>query len=109
EDINVISLAYDSDAYSMYAVGSSNTYIFTPAGPPPWTATEILDADSASFGGGDIVIHSGLVYIPGYDYSTKISKIYVIDCSTAKVTDYSPVSIMVDGEDGATAVAVYEP
>jgi len=109
EDISTTSIAYDSGTDSYYAVGVGNTYVIAANGSPPWSATEIKDADNVSFGGGDVVIHSGLVYIPDYDWSTNISKLYVIDTSSAAVTDYSPVSIMVDGEDGAVAAAVYYP
>ena len=103
--IDVSKMVYHEKTNKYYAVGWGNTYVLSPT-TPPWTYTEITNG-AASFGGSDILIHNDLVFIVGYDLGTKDSYLYVIDTATEALTDYSPVSIMVNGEDGASNMAVY--
>jgi sugar lactone lactonase YvrE len=102
-------LASHEPSGKMYMTGWSNTYVMDTTVGPPWSVTEIKDG-ADSFGGGGILVHDDLVYITNATWPPyPVSKLYVIDAATASLIDYSPVSIMQDGQDGATGLAVYGP
>jgi len=97
----------DSGSGTVFAVGSGNTCFFSPAGTAPYTATEVLDRDDLPFGGSDVLVSGDYVYIPNADWMTGENKLYVLYTDTAEQKSLSPLSIMVDGEDSAAAVAAY--
>lgn len=97
-------MVYHEQTDKYYAIGWLNTYKISS--DPSWAAEEIKDG-SDSFGGSDILIHDDFVYIVSCVYPAQESRLYVIDTSTEALTDYSPVSIMEDGVDGASNLAVY--
>jgi len=103
--IDVHKMVHHGKSDRYYAIGYTKTYVLSPT-TPPWTYTEITDG-GASFSGNDIIIQGDLVFIVNYDIGTKVSQLYVIDTATEALTDYSPVSIMEDGVDGASNLAVY--
>jgi hypothetical protein len=74
--------------------------------PPTYSVTELTDGGNA-FGGDDMLLNGGLLYIANYSYLTQVSKLYVLDPGTVVQTGYSPVSVMKDGQDGFVAMAVY--
>ena len=97
-----------AESMSYYATGSSNTYQLTLSTTPEFTATEIKDRGGDSFGGGDILVYDGKVYVPRYTGSSANaeSTLMIIDADTAEVISEVPVGSI---GDGITAVAVYEP
>ena len=103
--IDVHKMVHHEGTDRYYAIGYSKTYVLSPT-TPAWTYAEITDGGS-SFSGNDIVVHGDLVFIADYDIGSKVSRLYVIDTATEALTDYSPVSIMEDGVDGASNLAVY--
>ena len=103
--VNASKMVYHEKSDKYYAAGGASAYMFSPT-MPEWTATPKINEET-NFGFTDILIYNDLVYIVGYNYVTKESRLYVIDTATEALTSYSPVSIMEDGVDGATNMAVY--
>ena len=93
---------------SYYVTGYGNTYHLTLSATPEFAAVEIKDSSGASFGGGDILVYDGKVYIPGFTPfgPAAESTLMIIDADTAAVI--SEVTVGSIG-DGITAVAVYGP
>ncbi len=97
-----------AESMSYYATGYNNTYQLTLSTTPEFTATEITDGGGASFGGGDILVYDGKVYVTRYTGSSANAKstLMIIDADTAAVISEVPVGSI---GDGITAIAVYEP
>ena len=93
---------------SYYVTGYGNTYHLTLSATPEFAAVEIKDSSGSSFGGGDILVYDGKVYIPGFTPfgPAAESTLMIIDADTAAVI--SEVTVGSIG-DGITAVAVYGP
>ena len=90
----------------LYITGYSNSYYIDTTSQNP-SPVELKDKNNNSFGGGGILVYDGLVYITNFDFSTKISKLYIFDEQTKQEVAFSPVNVGVDGEDGITGIAVY--
>ena len=103
--IDVHKMVHHEKTDRYYSIGYTKTYVLSPT-TPTWTYAEITDG-GASFSGNDIIVHGDLVLIADYYIGTKVSQLYVIDTATEAITSYSPVSIMENGVDGATNLAVY--
>ena len=101
-------MAYHAGSGNMYVTGWNNTYKMDTTVGPPWNVTEIKDG-ADSFGGGSVIVDNNLVYISNSPFPAGVSKLYVIDASTAGHTSYSPVTVMQTGQDGATGLAVHDP
>jgi hypothetical protein len=106
--IGAVYIDLDGSTGSLYATGWSNTYYIDISGTAPYAAVEIMDA-GGSFGGSDVYIYDGYVYVSYYEWSTPYSsKLYIIQAGTVNHAANSPLSVMDQDNDGITGLAVYE-
>ncbi|MBN1647718.1 MAG: hypothetical protein JW874_06785 [Spirochaetales bacterium] len=103
-----VYLAYDPFHSIIYAAGWYNSYSIDISGTGPYSAVEILD-DGASFGGGDVEIFGGSVYISNNTFAPGAynSKLYIIEAATGTFAENSPVAVMDQANDGICGLAVY--
>jgi hypothetical protein len=88
---------------TLIALGDSQTLLVSIS---DGRATRLL-ASGSPFGGSDIALADGMVYIADGNYEKLSSKLYVMSPSGAQ-EPYSPVTVMKSGKDCIAGIAYKE-
>jgi hypothetical protein len=106
--IDATQIVYHAGTSSYYTAGFGNIHVFTAGGPPPYAATELLDAGNNSVG-GNICLVGDLLFVTTTDYFS-FSRLVVFDLSTVPVAEasYSPIEVGAQGSDAITGIALFQ-
>ncbi len=93
---NLVATGYDTS-------WANHSYLVTLNGTTA-SSTE-LKVNGAAFGGGDIAVQNGLIYIPVTDYTS--SQLYIFDSNGTQASN-SPLPVMQSGTDAIANIGFFQ-